>query len=331
MKDRINEIVKEFALKLMKKVPRKDYYIVYTDEGTFYLKKVDLKKSQIHFIHNAKEYLVYRGFKNIDRYVMANKVPYVKKDKDYYIMTKLIGGRKYDINNTEELKKASMTLASLHNASRGYVPRKSSKIISNMEKLQKIYLEKCEDYIYIKSLIKMRSAKGLVDNLFLENIDMLYDMALESVKMLQKNGYFELCQREALERYICHNNYNHNNIIIDKNEEFNVINFDRCRFELRCFDIARFMVDVMDRTKWEFDTVLAILKAYDSIRSLDEREYKIMISFLQFPQAIWEIATKYYYEEYDLSRDRYYKALKDKIEKLPYKLGVLNKYKNEFL
>lgn len=330
MKDKLNEIVKEFGLKLMKKVPRKDYHIVYTDKGSFYLKKVNLKKKQILFIHNAKEYLNYRGFKSIDRYMMVNRVPYVKKDNNYYVMTKAIKGRKYDINNINELRNASMTLASLHNASRGYIPRVGSKSISNMEKLQKNYLEKCEDYIYMKSLVKMRSIKGAIDELFLDNVDKLYDMGIESVKTLQKNGYFELCQREVLERYLCHNDYNYNHIIIDKNEEFNVMNFENCRFELRCFDLASFIIDVMKRTNWEFDTALVILEAYDSIRSLEEREYKIMVSFLQFPQDIWNIATKYYYEEYDLYKDKYYKALKDSIQKLPYKLEFLNKYKNEF-
>lgn len=331
MNDKLNEIAKGFGIELMKKTPGKNYYIVYTDKGVFYLKKVNCNISKILFIHNAKEYLTYRGFKNIDRYIMSNRTPYVKHDKDYYTMTRCIKGRKYDIHNTSELKKASEVLATLHNTSRGYVPRVGSKPISNMGKLQKAYLEKCEDYIYMKSLIKMRSIKSVVDDLFLDNVDMLYDMGIESVKMLQKNGYFELCQREAIGRYLCHNDYNYNNIIIDENEEFNVINFDKCRFELRCFDIANFIIDVMDRVNWNFESALVILEAYNNVRNLGEREYKIMTSFLQFPQDIWKIATKYYYEEYDLFKDKYHKRLKNRIEKLPYKIEFLNKYKQEFM
>lgn len=331
MNGNLNEVVNGFGFKLMKKIPYKNYYIVYTDKGIFYLKKVNCNISQILFIHNAKEYLTYRGFKNIDRYIMSKRIPYVKQNKNYYIMTRCIKGRKCDINNTSELKKASEALAELHNSSRGYVPRVGSKVVSNMEKLQKAYLEKCQDYIYIKSLIKMRSIKSVVDDLFLDNVDILYEMGIESAKQLQKNGYFELCKREAIERYLCHNDYSYNNIIIDENEEFNVINFDKCRFELRCFDIANFIIDVMDRSSWNFESALVILDAYNNVRKLEEREYKIMTSFLQFPEDIWKIATKYYYEEYDLFKDTYYQRLKNKIEKLPYKVEFLDKYKQEFI
>lgn len=330
MKDKLNEIVKEFGFKLMKKTPRENHYIVHTDKGVFYLKKVDFKISEILFIHNAKEYLAFRGFYNIDRYIVANRKPYIEHDKDRYIMTSYIKGRRYDSTNTNELKKASMTLAALHNASRGYVPRAGSKSISNMTKLQKTYLDKCEDYIYMKSLVKMRSIKGTIDKLFLDSVDMLYDMGIESAKQLQRNGYFELCQKETIERYFCHNNYSHNNIIIDENEELNVINFDKCRYELRCFDIANFIIDAMDKVDWNFQSALVILEAYNKVRNLEKREYKIMASFLQFPEDIWKITTKYYYEEYDLFQDKYYKRLKDRIEKLPNKIEFLNKYKQEF-
>ncbi|SHJ58519.1 CotS family spore coat protein [Paramaledivibacter caminithermalis] len=315
----------------MKIIPRKRYYIVKTDKGTFYLKRIDYNTSQILFIHNVKEYLVYRGFKNIDRYIMAGKIPYVEHDKDIYTMTKWIKGRKYDINNSSELKKLAIALARFHNASKGYIPMKGIKCISNIGRLQEDYLEKCQDYIYIKSLVKMRTIKSKIDDLYLNNVNKLYDMGIEAVKMLQKNGYFELCNNAIKEKSLCHNNYNSNNIIIDKNGEVNILNFDNCKFELRCYDIANFIIDVMERLNWDFDKALNILKAYDYVGNLEEIEYKLMASFLQFPKDIWNIATKYYYEEYDFHKDKYYNKLKSKIEKLPYKVEFLNKYKNEFL
>lgn len=331
MQDKIYNLVKQFELRIIKKIPYKDYHIVSTDRGIFSLKKVDCTICEILFIHNAKEYLIKNGFKHIDRYITANGAPYVELDKDYYVMTRFIKGRKCKFTNLTEMEKAFMTLASLHKASKGYDFERKNKIRSNIGKLQEEYLERCQDFIYMKSLAQMRSQKKRIDFLFLKNVDRIYDMAIKSVVMLQNNGYFEFCEEMARENYLCHNDYNHNNIIIDKFGQFNIINFDYCKFELRCVDISNLIADAMDRVNWDFKSTLKILNAYNDVKAIEEREYKLMISFLQFPQDIWKIATEYYYQDYDYFQKAYYIKLKDKIEKIPYKIEFLKKFKKKFL
>ncbi len=331
MQEIICDLTKKFGLKAIKNIPFKDYYIVVTSIGTFALKKIDYSAWEILFIHNAKEYLVNNGFDSIDRYITVHGVPYVELGKEYYVMTRLIKGRQCSFINLTDVCKGSKALADLHQASNGYYYEIKNKIRSNIGKLQEQYLERCQDFIYIKSLVKMKIQKERIDMLFLKYIDMLHDMAMESVVMLQNNGYFEICEEASRENYLCHNAYNHNNIIIDKHDKLNIINFDYCKFDLRCVDIANFISDAMDRLNWDFESALKILDSYNDVRQIEEREYKLMVSFLQFPIEIWEIATEYYYQEHDCFKKRYYIELKNKIEKIPYKIEFLKKYKERFI
>lgn len=330
MKSIIDKIISGLGYRLIKNIPRRDYYIVHTNKGVFNLKKINCTISEILFIHNAKKFLINRGFTNIAEYITWEGNPYKEYDKEYYVMTRWIKGRRYDISNCEEIKNASKTLARLHNASKGYDLTLKNEIRSNMEKLQEDYLERCEDFIYMKSLVKMKSIKDGIDILFLNEVDMLYDKGIESVKMLQRNGYFEACKEKAMEKYLCHSNYNHNNIIIGGDGEVNVINFDSCKFDLTCFDIAGFIMDAMDRLNWNFEVALEILEEYDKVRNIEEREYRLIGSFLQFPKDIWKITTRYYYEDYKYFKHKYYIELKDRIEKIPYWVDFLEKYKGRF-
>lgn len=330
MNDRCYKLVQRFGFQLIKNIPKKDYNIVLTDKGFFVLKKAKYKVSEILFIHGAKEHLINKGYRNIDSYITIEGIPYIEYDGDYYVMTRLIEGRRCNPNNPTEIQKASRALARLHDASKNYIPIVKENSRSNMGKLQNDYLEKCQDYIYIKSLIKMRTTKHKIDLMVLDYIDMLYDMSIESVKSLQRNGYFQYCEEEGLYRYFCHNDYNYDNILIDLSGNLSIINFDNCKYELRCFDIASFIMAVMDKLNWDFEKVIYILETYNSIRKIQEIEYKLMASFLQFPQDIWEITTKYYYDDYENLGNIYYIALKNKIERLPYRIEFLKKYNNKF-
>lgn len=331
MKDRISTLVEEFGYRLKKSISHKNYNIIFSDKGLFLLKKIDYKVPEILFIHGVKEHLASNGFDNLDKYIMVNGMPYVKYDKDYYVMTKIIRGRKSNPHNLTEILKASETLARLHNAARNYNSAGEIEVRSNIGKLQEDYLERCQDFIYIKNLVKMKTTKDKMDSLFLKGIDTFYDMALEAVKLLQKNGYFEFCEEKSLEKYICHNDYKNSNIIIDRYGEFNIINFDHCKFELRCFDIANFIMDTVNKLGWNFESALEILEAYDNVIGIEEKEYKLMAAFLQFPQDIWEINAKHYYENYNYFRHRCHIELRRKIEKLPQRMKFFKKYNKEFL
>lgn len=330
MEDSIKEIVKNFGLDMKKYIFFNCGYVINTDRGTFFLKKLNYDVSRLLFLHGAKEYLAKQGFFYTDRYVVSKRGPYVKYNGNIYIMTKWINGKKCSCFDASKIKEAARSLANIHNASRGYIPPKKSQWSSNLGKWQEIFLARCEDFIYIKNLVKMKSKQNQIDFIFLENVERAYNMALESVKMLQKNGYFELVKKEGKIRFLCHNNYNLDNIIIDNNQIY-VVNFDYCKFELRCFDIASFIVSNIIKFNWSFDIALQIIESYNDIRSINKEEFKIMISIFQFPERFWRLANWYYYGKYTLNDISYYIKFKKAANDMELQMRFLEQYYKKFV
>ncbi|RKD25489.1 spore coat protein, CotS family [Caminicella sporogenes DSM 14501] len=327
----VDKVIKRFGLKIKKYTFLNFGILVDTDEGNFILKKINLTESRILFLHGVKEYLARRGFPYTDRYFLSKGKPYVKYKDDIYVMIKLINGKKCSYFNDIEIKKASRTLGRFHNASKGYTEGKEFQENSNLGKWPKIFLDRCDDFIYIKNLINMKTNKTYIDKLFLENVERIYNMSMECAKQLQKNKYFEVVENEGKYNFLCHNNYNFNNVIIDNNHICNIINFDYCKFELRCFDLASFIMSNIIRFNWDFDRALKILEWYNDVRLISKDELKIMACIFQFPYEFWRLANCYYYEKYISCDLYYYINFKRAVKNIDLQNKFLEKYYKEFI
>ncbi|MBB6215548.1 CotS family spore coat protein [Anaerosolibacter carboniphilus] len=331
MDAKLKEIVRRFSLRVNSIIPLRAVYLVDTNEGRFCLKKINYKEDKLLFLYNVKEYLAQNGFEYTDRYRLAHQSPFVKNRNDLYIMTRWIDGRECDFHNPIEVKAAAKNLGRLHIASKGFTAPETGKVKSDLGKWTKTYLQRCEDLIVIKNLVKMKSAKDTVDMLFLRNVDMCYRMGVNAIQMLQSHGYDQQVELEGKERYLCHHDYTYHNIILDPKGEQHLIDFDYCKHELRCYDLAHFIMRNMRRFYWDFDMALELIEAYNQIRSVSDMELKLMVSLFQFPQKLWRVCNRYYYEKYDWSEEVFLKHLTEAIDDLPFQIDFLEKYHKKFL
>jgi spore coat protein I len=330
-KNELKEIVEKFGLETKTIFYFGTYCIIRTDRGLYSLKPVNDDKLDLLFLHGAKEHLAERGFLFTDRYVTAGGKPYVELNKKLYVMARWIKGKRCNPYSFYDIEMAAKTLAYFHKSSKGYKPSEGSTWRSNLGKWPEILLKRCEDFTYMKSLAKMKSVKKPTDILFLQNIDTIYYMAIEAVKTLQRNGYFKQVEEEEKKCYLCHGNYNYLNIIVDDRDKYNIINFDYCRYELRCLDIVNLIMDFSYRTWWNFDIALKIIEAYNCIRTIQEQEYKVMDSLFKFPHRIWKISSEYYCGSYSLNEKIYYKGLRHAVENINSQIRFLDRYCREFM
>ncbi|KXG76174.1 CotS family spore coat protein [Thermotalea metallivorans] len=331
METKIGEIARRFGLKVSTIIPLRAVYLVDSNEGRFCLKKINYKEDKLLFLYGAKEYLAENGFDRTDRYRTVYRKPFVKYKDDLYIMTKWIDGRECDFHNPLEIQEAARNLGRFHIASKGYVALENSKAKSDLGKWTKIYLQRCEDLIYIKNLVKMKSVKDTVDTLFLRNVDTCYRMGLSAVQMLQGNGYFEQVEEEEKEYYLCHHDYTYHNIIVDMEGNQHVIDFDYCKYELRCYDLAHLIMRNIRRFYWDFDMAMELIDSYHQVRSLSDRELKLMATLFQFPQRFWRVCNRYYYEKYGWTEDVFLRYLEETIGDMPFQIDFLEKYYKKFM
>ncbi|MDF2545561.1 MAG: spore coat, CotS family protein [Anaerosolibacter sp.] len=331
MDAKIKEIVKRFGLRVNNIIPLRAVYMVDTNEGRFCLKKINYTEDKLLFLYNVKEHLAENGFDHTDRYRLAYQKPFVKNKNNLYIMTRWIDGRECDFHNPIEAKEAAENLGKLHMASKGFMAPKEVKVKSDLGKWPKTYLQRCEDLIVIKNLVKMKSVKDKVDMLFLRNVDMCYRMGMNAVQMLQDHSYDQQVELEGREGYLCHHDYTYHNIILDSNGKQHVIDFDYCKHELRCYDLAHFIMRNMRRFYWDFDMALTLIEAYNQTRTVSDREMRLMVTLFQFPQKFWRICNRYYYEKYNWTEEIFAKHLSESIIDLPFQMDFLEKYYKKFL
>ncbi len=331
MTEDIVNIINRFKLSYRKITPIESGYTVYTNSNIYLIKKEKIDASKLIFINDFKKHLKNNNFPNIDEYIISEEGPYVNYNGDFFVLKKWIDGNVCSTKKPNEIEGATRTLAKLHIASKDYSHDENIQSISNLGKWLEILLARCEDFIYIKCLIEMKSKKIYIDKLFLDNANEIYDMAIEATKSLQDSGYFQWSNLEGIQRYICHHNYNYNNVIIDKYRNYHVINFEHCRYDVRCFDLANFIIATMNKIDWNFDMATKMIESYNDVRNINKIELKIIYSFLQFPCMIWKMANEYYYKEIFLDKNFYKESLIQALNKLPLKIEFLEKFHKRFI
>lgn len=325
----IKEIVGRFGLEFKGIIPGEGHYLVNTQSGIYYIQRTNCSREGILLSNYFKEHLLKRGFIHIDRYVKVQGKPYLSINGDTYIMKEWIEGRKCSLNN--EIEMTIKALANLHSLSKTFKLADKRVFKSDLGKWQEILLKRCEDFKYIKTLVRMKSKKTEIDTLFLKNIENFNNIGKDSINLLQKNNYFEISENNKGKGLICHNNYNYNNILIDRDNNYNIINFDYCKYDFRCLDIANFIRINSNRFYWDYDRALRIIDVYNNESKIEKWELKLMAALLQYPHEFWQISNNYYFSLYPYNKEKILFLLKTIIKTLPMKMKFMDKYCKEFL
>lgn len=292
MSDLHKDISQEYDFTVKNIIPFKDYFIIDSSAGKKILRKLNFSKERILFIHGAKEHLYKKDFCNIDRFICSKKgLPYVNIDGTYYTVTDLIDGRECDLDKNEDVIKASIALAQMHNSSRGYIPPEKCLVKDDLGKLPAQFTKRLEEIKRIKKAAQKE--KGNLDYLILQYIDYFYNLGEEAVNLINKSKYNELVEKTREEKLFCHHDYTHSNIIIGSRET-SVINFNLCSFELKIYDLANLLRRKMRKCNWDVKEAKIIIDAYRTVEPISEDEFFVMKIMLQFPQKFWRVVNKYY-------------------------------------
>lgn len=318
------EINENYGFEVRGIIPYKDTYMLNTPKGRKVLKKMVFSPERILFVHGAKEHLAKNGFGNIDRYLCTFKdEPYFVFDNSTYIVTDFIEGRECSFDNDGEVQKAAVLLASMHRASRGYIPAIGCKVQDDLGKLPEYFNKRLED---IKKLRKQaKKGKSRFDHLFLEFVDYFCKIGESAAIELRNSSYGKLASEARAEGLFCHHDYTHHNIISNENKT-SITNFDYCCFELKVYDIANFIRRKMRKCDWDIDKARIIIDGYSSIEPISKEEFIVMKLILQFPQKFWRVVNRYYNSRRSWSERSYVTKLQEVIDEVEFHRRFIEKY-----
>lgn len=292
------EIERQFDVKIELIKANKGIYYLKTNKGERCLKKINYGPQKLLFVYGAKEHLISNGFENIDRYFMnIDGEPYALVNEDLYTLSTWLEGRECDFHNIEEVKKASRTLALMHEASKGYDPPENSKLKSDLGRWPHLMTKRIKSLDKMRDMLRKKNTKSSFDLLYLKSMEVYKSMGQKAINTLSGSNYYELCQVAETEKSFCHHDFTYHNIILDKEDNVHVIDFDYCKREIRTFDISNFMTKVLKRVDWNPEFAKAIIESYNEVSPLSDGEYTVLFAFLQFPQRYWRLANRYYYNE----------------------------------
>lgn len=314
MQDINFEIADIFDLDVKALVPYKDFYIVSTSKGKKILRRCLPVPGRILFVHGAKEHLYNSNFSNIDRFICtAEGRPYIIIGENFYTMTDFIEGRECDFDCRDDIMGASRLLASLHKASKGYVPPQGCLPQDDLGKLPFYFEKRLGELRRLKKVAARR--KSAFDYLYLDYADYFIDKAEKVIKLLSQSCYGDLVKKARREGTFCHHDFTYHNIICSKTDIY-ITNFNYCCFELKIYDIANLLRRKMRKCCWDMNEARVILSEYRSIEDISPDEFFVLLLMLQFPQKFWRVANRYYNSKRSWAERSYIAKLQEVIEEI---------------
>ncbi|WP_461207378.1 CotS family spore coat protein [Clostridium sp. DL1XJH146] len=292
------EIERQFDIRIESIKPQKGVYLLKTNKGDKCLKRINYGVQKLYFVYAAKEHLIENGFTFIDRYDLnIEEEPFAFVNEDIYTLSRWIQGRESDFYNDEDLVGAAKNLAKMSIASRGYDPPENSKLKTDLGRWPHLMDKRVAALDKMRNMSRKRHRKCDFDFAYLQHMNYYKKYGVRALNVLKDSKYKEICEETENEKSFCHHDYTYHNIIIDEDSNFNVIDFDYCKRELKIYDISNYMVKVLKRRDWDIKYAKLILENYNKINPIKEEEYRILFAFLLFPQRFWRLANRFYYNE----------------------------------
>lgn len=326
------EIAKQFNLQLESISPNRGVYLIKTNKGVKCLKRLNYGVQKLLFIYGAKEHLINNGFPYIDRYMLTSEGnPYVEYGDDLYVITEWVEGRECDFRNNYEAVNAASTLAKFHEASKGYEMIDGAKLKSDLGRWHHLMTKRRDGLKKMKIMAENRLDKSEFDRLFIDNVELYVGLANEAIDTLNRSKYDEVVKNTLQEKSFCHHDYTYHNIIFDSKDNAFIIDFDYCKYEVRSYDISSFLIKVLKRNDWRFELACELMNEYNRVNPILDDEYTVILAFLKFPQRLWRLANRYYYNESNWPDNTFLRKIREIIDEKDEFIDLIGQFEDKYM
>lgn len=314
--DRIKKLVEDnYKIKVSKVTKRKNVYKIVSGFREYCLKVIDYEFPHFYFIVSAIKHLEDNGFKGTPKIIPTIAYrDYVRVDGKFAYFTEWIEAREANYDNMSELLATAKKVRQLHKCSRGFVVTKDMSPRLGWGKWDKIFATRLDEILDFNEAIKDKNKKTEFDNLYLSVLEEELDRGERAIIDIRKSSYKKYMDAEVRELGFCHHDLAHHNILIDRRDDVNIIDFDYCILDSHLHDLASLCMRAMRNGKWSIEMFDEITKAYsDDGNGLTKEEEEIVLGFLEFPQDYWQVGLQYYWEEQPWTDERFMTRLRNYI------------------
>lgn len=293
-----NEIESNYLLDIYKINNFRNSYKLESNKGVYGIKIVKYTFPHFNFILSAIKHLNKKGFKKIPTILNTkDNIEYIKLGENYAFLNEWITCRRCDYKNMNELSKASSKLGELHKYSEGFNINSKMKPRIAWHSWINVFETRLLEILDFKKRIYQKCYKSNFDIIYLREIEEEIERGKKAIGELKKYNYYGIMDKEILKRGFCHHDYAHHNVLIDENEEVNVIDFDYCILDTHIHDVGSLLIRSMKEGNWKNEIANNILNSYSKTNDVTEKELRLIIAFIRFPQGFWQIGLQCYWEQ----------------------------------
>lgn len=326
--NKVQKILNMYNLNIITVEKVRSVYKIYTDNGLFCLKEASNNRKKAMKSIKIIEHLKSQGFNNIANPYPSSIGSYFVKTKDSaYYLTDWIDAEEVNFSDNQHIIESSKLLAEFHKYAKGF-KADDIKITNQIGKWPTIFSNKINFLNDIKEKLSLNQYIEDFDIMYQNSIDYFINEAQFSLHMLKHSEYESICKHYNKEQQICHNSFYYQNILVDKNNKYYLIDLESCVYDFPFRDIGKLIMRILDKKEnlWNFQLCKDILNAYNSVKTIEENEYKAILPLIIFPYKFYKIGQKKYIKKKRWKNERFYRKLKRIIEYREKKEEFVNKF-----
>lgn len=294
MNEKALTVLEQYDLNIKGTYRTKGNYGCTTDEGKYLLMEYNNSNEKMVLMSTFYDYLEKEGFKT-DSVIVNKDGSYVSISEDgyTYILKKWFDGEDCNNTNKKHLILAVENLAKFHISTENTTDIFKEQKFHNGRNLLEVMSKHSCEILRIKNYIKKRKNKNAFE-MYLQNIiEEYYVQSIQALEKISKSQYEQLYMESVANETIYHGSYNYHNVLIKENRII-MVNMMKVSYSPSVQDLYDFIRKVLEKNNWNIALGNELIKAYDSVRKLSDRERAVLKSLLSYPEKFWKIINYYY-------------------------------------
>ena len=297
MNEKALQILEQYDLEVLRSYGGRGGIMLETKDGLKMIKEFAGSRAKLPLEQRVLGILAERGVCAVDQ-VQANKEGELVTIGDYetpYIIKDWPPGRECDPKNEEELLKSMRLLARVHRELRGVLRTEGAERRRILGADRSEELEKHNrEMKRARNFIRTRQKKGEFELLYLQCAETIFQNGADALELLKASGSEKLYQQAVDGEHLCHGEYVHHNILLQR-QETALVNFSRFEINVQMNDVSQFLRKIMEKHNWNGGLAERMLTAYERERPLSGEERAYLAASLCYPEKAWKLVHHYYH------------------------------------
>lgn len=327
MDDKLLEIVNQYKISVRNTYRGRGATICVTDKGIKIVKEFHGSAGKLMDEYKLKEGLMANGFPYVDQYVKNKEDGFFSLDRYQvtYIVKDYFEGKECDIRNVTDVLNAGENLARFHETANKIEISQRTK--DTYQSCVQMLYKRNQELKRVRMYLKTVQRKGEFELIYINHFEEFWKQANDAFLQLQ-----HLESKGNGDRIgICHGEYNQHNLLKIDKSSLATINFEHFYYNNQLLDLYQFLRKTLEKNHYSMDYAKALMKGYDSVISLQSKDYVFLYIMLAYPEKIWKISNHYFNSKKCWIPPKTIEKLNDTIGQSDKKYQFLEIFKKDFI